>query len=232
MMAVAMRRAATAARCRDITTRKLVALPVSPPLLRRVLLVVLVALVATACKAGNGHPGPTGKPETVVRDAPDITFATRKAHVVGAAPPHYNATGTVTFATGDAKLVLEPKTAKLPPFGVLEPVAVIDLLRGVVAVRSYGGAEVQGVGTKRYEVDIDLFKAIVATPLERRGDLHLLDGRLGDDKKLWADVFVDGAGRVRRVLLPLHTDMIRPYGSDQRIPQLVSVDYSDFGGTK
>jgi hypothetical protein len=195
-------------------------------------LVVVVVLVATACKAGNGEPGPTGKPETVVRDAPDITFATKSAHVVTAAPPHFNATGKVTFASGLAKLALTPKSNKLPPFGVLEPVAVIDLLRGVVAVRSYGGAEVQGVGTKRYEVDIDLYQAIVSTPLERRGDLHLLDGRLGDDKKLWADVFVDAQGRVRRVLLPLHTDTIRPYGSDKHIPQLVSVDYSDFGGKK
>ena len=82
-----------------------------------------------------------------------------------------------------------------------EPAATLDLLRGVEAVRSYGGAEVQGIGTKRYEVDIDLAKAIAATPVERRADLHLLDGKLGDDKELWADVFVDTQGRVRRILL-------------------------------
>ena len=51
----------------------------------------------------------------------------------------------------------------------------------------------------------------------------------GDVLEVWADVFIDSAGRVRRVLLPAHSDMIRPYGDSQVIPQLVSVDFFDFG---
>ena len=55
-------------------------------------------------------------------------------------------------------------------------------------------------------------------------------GTLGDDDELWADVFVDSQGRVRRMLLPgAHRRGIRPYGDDKRIPQLVSVDFFDFG---
>ncbi len=195
----------------------------------RVLFVVLLAVVAGACNGGSA--GPTGKPETVLRRAPDITLAGETARVVGAAPG-VTATGVVTFATGVDNLVPEGLKRATPPFGVTEPAAVLDLLRGVVSVESYGGVEVQGEGAKRYEVDIDLDKAITATPVERRADLHKLEGRLGADGKLWADVFVDGLGRVRRVLLPVRTDMIRPYGDDKRIAQLVSVDYSDFGETE
>ena len=177
---------------------------------------------------GNGQPGPTAHPAKVVRAAPDITLATHTAHVASAAPG-VTATGRVAFASGRDALTVAPATVADPPFGVREPAAVLDMLRGVTTVRSYGGAEVQGIGTKRYEVNIDLAKAIAATPAQRRADLHLLDGKLGQDKELWADVFVDAQGRVRRVLLPVETSMIRPYGQDQREPALVSVDYSDFG---
>lgn len=190
----------------------------------------MFALGAGAC-SGGGSPGPTGQPETVVRQAPDRTAAARTARVEGAAPG-VTATGLVTFATGVDDLVPSGLKRAAPPFGVTEPAAVLDLLRGVVAVESYGGAEVQGEGTKRYEVDIDLAKAIAATPVVRRGELQELAGRLGDDKELWADVFVDARGRVRRVLLPVRTAMERPYGDDKRIAQLVSVDYSNFGETE
>jgi hypothetical protein len=194
-----------------------------------VLFAVVLAVVAGAC-SGNGSPGPTGKPETVVRKAPDLTAAAGTARVVGAAPG-VTATGLVTFATGADDLVPAGLKAATPPFGVTEPAAVLDLLRGVVSVESYGGAEVQGEGTKRYQVVIDLDKAIAATPVARRAELEQLDGQLGSDDELWADVFVDAPGRVRRVLLPVRTAMERPYGDDKRIAQMVSVDYS-FGETE
>jgi hypothetical protein len=216
------------ARWRENTPRKL------PALSRflRVLAVVLLALGATACKGGSGDAGPTGKPATVVAKAPDITFATLGAHVVGAAPG-VTATGRVDFKTGGDALSIRGLKKASPPFGVTQPAAMIDLLRGVVAVRSYGGSEVQGDGTKHYEVDIDLFKAITSTPVgPRRVTLHLLDAQLGPDNKVWADVFIDSAGRVRRVLLPVKTDSDRPYGQSKIIPQMVSVDYSDFGSGK
>jgi hypothetical protein len=192
--------------------------------------VAAVVAAATGACFGDGQPGPTGSPDSVVAAAPRRTFATGTAHVVGAAPGPVTASGSVVFATGAETLDVQPPQKTKPAFGVADPVAVLDLLRGVVDVRSFGGSEVQGIGTKHYEVDIDLAKAIEATPPERKAKLHLLDGKLGDDNQLWADVFVDRRGRVRRVLLPVHTAMIRPYGQDQRIPQLVSVDYSDFGG--
>ncbi len=205
----------------------------------RLTIVAIVALVAVGagCTApGNGDAGPTGKPETVVAEAPDRTLAARTARVEAAAPgtyggPRVTAAGSVTFATGADTLVLRPRPDRATPFGVAEPAAALDLLRGVVGVTPYGGAEVQGIGTKRYEVEIDLFKAITSTPPERRTDLHLLDGRLGSDKRIWGDVFVDSQGRVRRILLPVATDSDRPHGDSKRIPPLVSIDFSDFGAT-
>ena len=213
-------------RWRENTTRKL-------PALRRFLAALVFVALATGAAAcdGKGDAGPTGKPDTVVRKAPDLTFATKNAHVVGAAPD-VTATGRVNFVTGGDALTVRGRKRATPPFGVTEPAAVIDLLRGVVDVRGYGGAEVQGEGTKRYEVDIDLAKAIAATPEARRADLHHLDGLLGPDDELWADVFVDKAGRIRRILLPVHTASNRPYGDDQSIPQMVSVDYSNFGSIR
>ena len=197
--------------------------------MRRVFGLGVVAGLALLSACGNGSPGPTAAPDAVVHSAPDITLGTKTAHVVGAAPG-ITATGRVDFQTGVDELNVVPTPTGEVAFGVEEPAAVLDMLRGVTGVRSYGGAEVQGIGTKRYEVDIDLGKAIAKTPTARQADLHLLDGKLGKDKSLWADVFVDRQGRVRRVLLPVHTAMVRPYGEDQHIPQLVSVDYSDFGG--
>ncbi|MEY2419279.1 MAG: hypothetical protein QOG90_1959 [Actinomycetota bacterium] len=210
-------------RWRENTGRKLLAL------LRALAVLVVACAALTAC-GGGGDAGPTGKPDAVVSHAPDLTMSTGTAHVLGAAPD-VTATGRVNFATGADALALRGRKRAHPPFGVTEPAAVIDLLRGVVHVRAYGGAEVQGDGTKRYEVDIDLSKATAATPEARRADLHELDGLLGADRELWADVFVDKAGRIRRVLLPVHTASNRPYGDDQSIPQMVSVDYSDFGSS-
>ena len=222
MITVAAKRATNVARWRENTPRKLLALS------RALALLCFVALATAAC-GGNGDAGPTGKPATVVADAPRVTFAAKNAHVVGAAPG-VTATGRVDFTSGADELTVRGQKKARPPFGVTQPAATVDLLRGVVHVRSYGGAEVQGEGTKRYELDIDLAKAIRATPAgAARDELHLLDGKIGADRKVWADVFIDSAGRIRRILLPVHAESDRPYGASQIIPPMVSVDFSDFG---
>ena len=170
-----------------------------------------------------------GASEPVVDNAADATMATGTARVTTTGP--YVAGERNGRRSKRAPMIstISGRCKDNPPLGVTQPAAVLDLLRGVVNVRSYGGAEVQGIGTKRYEVDFDLRKAIAATPAARRADLQLLDGKLGDDGELWADVFVDSAGRVRRILLPVQHREDRPYGDDKRIPQLVSVDFFDFG---
>jgi hypothetical protein len=209
------------ARWRENTPRKLLALS------RFLAALCFVALGVAAC-GGGGDAGPTARPATVVAQAPDATLATKNAHVVGAAPG-VTATGRVDFTSGRDQLTVRGQKSAKPPFGVTQPAAMIDLLRGVVHVRSYGGAEVQGEGTKRYEVDIDVEKAVTAAEGPTREQLRVLEGRVGPDRKIWADVFVDRAGRVRRILIPVHTESDRPYGASQIIPQMVSVDYSGFG---
>lgn len=163
----------------------------------------------------------------VVEEAPDATFAAGSATVASAAPG-VTATGRASFATGVAKLTVAPAQARTP-FGITEPIAVVDLLRGVVQVRPYGGSEVQGVGTKRYEIDIDVSHAIERTPLQRRAPLVRVAPRVGSDGRVWAVVFVDSDGRIRRTLVPVKLESERPAGHSKRIPEFVSVDFYEFG---
>ncbi|MDP1794595.1 MAG: hypothetical protein Q8K63_10720, partial [Acidimicrobiales bacterium] len=161
------------------------------------------ALALVLCAAcGRGEPGPTAPAAQVVDAAPDATLAAREANVESSGP-YVSATGTVDFATGADELTIAGRDTKSVPWGVVQPVATLDLLRGVVDVRSYGGAQVQGIGTKRYNADVDIEKAIEATPQARRDDLRLLLGEVGDDGQLWLDVFIASDGRVRRILLPV-----------------------------
>lgn len=187
-------------------------------------MLVLGSLVA----CGNGDPGPAASPTSVVRAAPDATLRAASAQV-STTGPYVQARGKVTFASGADSMALKGRDTKNVPWGVNEPAAALDLLRGAVDVYAYGGAQVQGRGTKRYELILDLDKAIAATPAERQADLRLLTGKVGDDGQVWADVFVDSQSRVRRILLPVATASERPHGDSKLIPQLVSVDFFNFG---
>ncbi len=188
---------------------------------------VALCLVALAA-CGKGDPGPEASPDDVVRAAPNATVRAASARV-STTGPYVQATGTVNFATGVDTMALTGRDTQNVPWGVDQPAAALDLLRGVVDVFAYGGAQVQGIGTKRYELVIDLDKAIAATPAPRRPDLRLLVGKIGDDGEVWADVFVDRSDRVRRILLPVALESERPHGDSKLIPQLVSVDFSGFG---
>jgi len=185
------------------------------------------AALALGGACGRGEPGPTAAPSVVVAGAPDATFAAASATVSSAAPG-VTATGRASFATGVANLKVAPARAPTP-FGVTDPIAVVDLLRGVVDVRPYGGSEVQGIGTKRYELDIDVARAVEETPVGRRAPLEAVRPRVGADGRLWAVVFVDAQGRIRRTLVPVKLDSERPAGGDKHIPEFVSVDFYEFG---
>lgn len=190
-----------------------------------------LSLAAAACSGGDA--GPTGLPTDVIHRTPDVTMAGKTATVIGAAPG-FEATGTVDFVTGadDLKVKESGRYGDPISFGVVEPAAALDLIRGATNIEAYGGSEVQGIGTKRYQIDIDLEKAIAATPPARHADLIGLRGKIGPNDTIWADVFVDRQGRVRRILYPVRVKEGRPYRDDDRIPKMVSVDYSDFGGGK
>lgn len=190
----------------------------------------MLAFSALAGACAKGDAGPTAAPSEVIRATPDITLAEKTALVLGAAPG-IEARGTVDFVSGadDLDVSNTGEYDTTLPFGVAEPAAALDLLRGATTIEPYGGSEVQGIGTKRYQIDIDLQKAIAATPATRQRDLIGLKGKIGPNDTVWADVFVDTQGRVRRILFPVRIKEGRPYRDDKRIPKMVSVDYSDFG---
>lgn len=182
----------------------------------------LALVLLAAC--GRGEPGPTAPAAQVVDAAPDATLAAGDAKVESTGP-YVNASGKVDFVTGVDELKVEGRDTKSVPWGVTQPVAALDLLRGVIDVASYGGAQVQGIGTKRYNADVDIDKAIAATPEARRADLRLLVGEVGEDGQLWLDVFIASDGRVRRILLPVELASDRPAFDSKKFPQLVSVDF-------
>lgn len=108
-----------------------------------------------------------------------------------------------------------------------DPMVAIALLRGVVKVVSYGGQAIRGVSTFRYELDIAPDKAARESPEAQRPALEALAAAAGGPT-LYADVWVDGDGRVRRVQIPLDPSTHRPMGDSKRIPSYLTVDLFDF----
>ena len=154
-------------------------------LTRRGFLFWVIALLAMpAC--GSGEPRlPTGEPLEVVRTAPEATIA--------AAP----ATISLSEHTGLREEVVD----FAPPFGPVEEQALLalDLLRGTTAAKPYGGQGVRGVSTLRYDVTIDVTRAVATTPSGRRQALGALAPTEGQKATFEVDVWIDVEGRVRRV---------------------------------
>ena len=186
---------------------------------------VLVLAALAAC--GGATAGSRGEPEAVVGSAPDRTIGQGTARVEAAAPD----------ASSAGRLRLSEAGAHLQPSGagpdhaypeLDQPLAVVDLVRGATEVVPYGGTAVRGVSTFRYETLIDVDRAIRSTPPERREALRTFADRL-PSRTFYADVWVDGEGRIRRVQLPVDKTAERPGSRDRRKPRLVTVDLFDYG---
>ena len=195
--------------------------------LRFAVLLVFGLVLAGGCSGAGGGTG-RGEPEAVVRAAPDRTLAELAAQVEAAAPD----------ASGAGRVALSDPAAQLqltgPAMGgaypeLRQPSAVVDLVRGAVEVVSYGGAAVRDVSTFRYEAVIDLGLAVRATPEDRRAAVRSLADRLGATA-FYADLWIDEAGRLRRVQVPVEKTPERPGGRDRSRPALVTVDFVAFGG--
>ena len=107
------------------------------------------------------------------------------------------------------------------------PLSVVDLVRGAVEVVSYGGTAVREASTFRYEIVIDVEAAVRATPEGRKAAVRHLADRLGA-AAFYADVWVDGEGRIRRVQLPVDKTVQRPGNRDRSRPRLITVDLFAF----
>ncbi len=186
-----------------------------------------VLLLPTLAVCGGRTAASTGAPEAVVRAAPDRTLEEVTARVEAAAPD----------ASSAGRLRLSDAGARLRPSGrgqghdyaeLNQPLAVVDLVRGASDVVSYGGTAVRGVSTFRYETLIDVDRAVRSTPEPRREALRAFADRLSA-RAFYADVWVDGQGRIRRVQLPVEKTAQRPGQRDRRRPRLVTVDLFAFG---
>ena len=187
---------------------------------------LIFGLVALLGACGGGGASPNGAPDAVVRAAPDRTFGATSARVEAAAPDA-SSSGTVRFAGSAAELEPSGPGAGRDHPELRDPLALVDLVRGALEIVSYGGTAVREASTFRYETVIDVEAAVRATPEERRAAVRAMADRLGSPA-FYADVWVDGEGRIRRVQVPVEKTTKRPGNRDRSRPRLITVDFFDF----
>jgi len=147
-------------------------------------------LALPACSAGGEPRVPEGEPLTVVRDSPDVTRAGGEFEVFVESP------GKVDSATLDLGAASGPAEVR----SQLE--ALLGLLDDAREARPFGGQQVRGAASFRYEV----------LTVE------------GAD----IDVWIDASGRIRRIEVPdvpLPPDETpAPTQPDNGLPALLTVD--------
>jgi hypothetical protein len=222
---------------------------------RNLIVTVVAAMSILGGCGGDRSGGPTGAPDQVVGQAADLTLAAGTAQIK-VASPDADATGVIDFQAHSGRLSAHDPSQRQPiqvvivagsgyvnagsgwqrldgavP-GVLtggDPFANLDLLRGTVHILSDGGAEVDGASTIRYTLRIDPAKALDATPPDRQADLRrVLQGR---SAIFTMDVWVDSAGRARRLQVPTDLRATTPPTRVDRLPIATDVDYVTFGIT-
>ncbi|MGH9157166.1 MAG: hypothetical protein ACRD1K_15305 [Acidimicrobiales bacterium] len=195
---------------------------------RRVTVVTVTVGLVILAACGQGRTGgPRGEPAAVVRSAPDLTFGAGAASLEASAADAQS-TARVTFASPPASLDVRGPGRSSDDYPELaDPLALVDMVRGAVEVVSYGGVSVRGVSTFRYELLVNVERALVATPDQRRDRVTALAGRFASPT-FYADVWVDGAGRVSRVQVPVDKSIGRPGNRDRTTPAVVTVDLFDY----
>ena len=160
--------------------------------------------------------GPRGTPTAVVAGAVDRTLRAGRANVE-AATSDTTATGWVDLARRVAHVSVAGRQAAHAPVLLTDPLLAVEILRGATNVVEYGGVEVRGASTIRYEFDVDPTRAALA-PL-----VTALRA-----PTFYADAWVDGQGRVRQVLVPTDINETRPRGLSTRVPQVITVQFFDY----
>ena len=187
--------------------------------------VVLAAALGLSACGADRTGGPRGEPQAVVDASPDRTVAARGA-AFDATTPDAERRGDVDFgararATGEAG-----RNADAHP-ELRDPASVVDLVRGALASVAYGGAAVRGTSTFRYETVINVERAVAETPPESRARMEAFAAALGAPA-FYADVWIDGDGRLRRIQIPVEKTTKRPPDRAKVLPRLVTVDFFDF----
>ncbi|MBA3655062.1 MAG: hypothetical protein H0W70_12820 [Actinobacteria bacterium] len=176
---------------------------------------LLFAAAAVVGGCGTDRSGgPRGDPTAIVSGAADRTVAARSAKVT-VGTPTATADGSVDFTTGQAKMRVAPRSAPEPE--LTGPLLALDVVRAAVSVRPFGGAEVRGASTIKYELDV----APSPELLERLGG-----GLRGDT--FYADVAIDARRRIRRVTIPIDLNERRPSDRNKILAKLITIDFYDF----
>lgn len=186
---------------------------------------VAVALGGVAC--GNDRTGgPRGAPQAVVDAAADSTVAAGGA-AFDATAPDAERKGFVAFGPA-AKVTgaLDGRNATTHP-ELADPASVVDLVRGALGSVAYGGAAVRGSSTFRYEVVINVERAVAETPAASQARMEAFAAALGAPA-FYADVWIDTDGRLRRIQLPVEKTTKRPPDRSKMLPRLVTVDFFNF----
>lgn len=162
-------------------------------------MLLLGLAVLTAC--GDRPPRvPTGDPLEVVRAAPDLTEQVGRVTVFVDRPGE-SVSAQLELRRGQTPRYLRDRSGILDRTDIRERArAALDLARRATEAEAYGGQQVRGVSTMRYEVTVP-------------GGWE-------------ADVWIDVGGRVRRVQFadgatPQSPDPTQPNG----LPALVTVDF-------
>lgn len=194
---------------------------------RLAVLVTTAVVVAALAACGEGRTGgPRGEPEAVVRSSPDRTFAATAVSLDASAADAQSTARVVLADPPDALEVRGPgPVAKYPELA--DPLALVDMVRGAIAVESYGGQAIRGVSSFRYELVVNVDRALAVSPAGRRDEVAALAARMGSPS-FYADVWVDGDGRLRRVQVPVDKATERPGNRDRNTPAVITVDLFDY----
>jgi hypothetical protein len=152
----------------------------------------------------------------VVGAAADATLRAMRASVE-AATSDTTSTGWVDLARRQVHVAVAGRQAGRPPALLIDPLLAVEVLRGATNVVEYGGVEVRGASTIRYQFDVDPTRAT-------------LGGLVTElrSPRFYADAWIDGQGRVRQVLVPANINETRPRRRSTRVPQVITVQFFDY----
>jgi hypothetical protein len=217
--------------------------------------ILLTSLTGVSACGSAGSAGPTGAPQDVVTQAPDVTLAQATARIKIDSPAAA-ARGVVDFRSRSGRLSVSATELAKPADLLIsggggyikqvtdaaytrigatvpaalsggDPFADLDLIRGTVHILSDGGAEVDGLSTIRYTLTIDPAQALTMTPPARQGALSQLLGHRTASFPI--RVWIDSKLLIRRVEVPTDLKPTTPATRVDRMTIATDVDYLAFG---
>ena len=106
-----------------------------------------------------------------------------------------------------------------------DPGQMLDTLRGVSdSVEKRGHKSIRGADTTHYRAQIDLSKAMTAAPAQERAQAQAMLKMFGGPDSLPTDLYIDDAGRVRRMEVEYEFDI-----AGEKITADLKLDLFAFG---